>query len=323
MDGTTQPTGHQEIHEVSIAALLPANSPRLASDEGHVRVLAGVDGELPPIIVDRATLRVVDGMHRLEASKLRGSETIAVRYFTGDEPSAFVLSVKLNSTHGLPLTLAERKNAALRIVNYHPEWSDRAIATIVGLSDKTVGAIRREAGSSIPQLAGRIGRNNECRPLTSKEGRLRASELFTENPNASTRKVAKLAGISATTAKDVRNRLLSGQDPVPPRQRLDEADSAEPAPVRQLYPIRPVRTRDSKSAVDRLKVDPSLRFSESGRSLLRSLEMTVVNEEYWNTIADNLPGHCAEIVVELAREASEVWQRFAVAVENRIDAVAS
>jgi len=293
----------------------------MASDEGHVRALAEINGDLPPITVDRATLRVVDGMHRLQAAKLRGTETIAVQYFDGDEPSAFVLSVKLNSAHGLPLTLAERKNAALRITVYHPEWSDRAIAAIVGLSDKTVGAIRRKAGSSIPQLAGRIGRNNEYHPLNPKEGRLRASELFVENPTASTREVAKLAGISATTAKDVRNRLLLGQDPVPPRQRLDTPTAVDPSPLRRRYPIQQ-RIPDRRRAIDRLKLDPSLRYSESGRSLLRSLDITVNNEDHLNTMADNLPGHCADIVVELAQACSEVWRRFAVAVKQRMDVVA-
>lgn len=315
----------QEVHEVPIAKLLPADSPRTATDHGHVRALSEAGDALPPIIIDRATLRVVDGMHRLRAAQRRSAETIAARYFDGDESAAFVLAVKLNSEHGLPLTLAERKNAALRIMNYHPEWSDRAIAAIAGLSDKTVGAIRRNAGSSLPRLDGRIGRDNEYHPLNPREGRLRASELFAANPAASTRDVAKLAGISATTAKDVRKRLLNGEDPVPPRQRF--ADPViEPviggrAPVPSKHPVRAPQARDRKYAIDRLKADPSLRFSESGRTLLRWLEVTANHADQLDTIASNLPGHCAQIVAELARQCSADWQRFAAAIEHRIDAV--
>ena len=260
-------------------------------------------------------------MHRLQAAQRCGAETIAVRYFDGDEPAAFVLAVQLNSEHGLPLTLAERKNAALRIINYHPEWSDRAVAAIAGLSDKTVGAIRRRAGASITQPSGRIGRDNEYHPLNLKEGRLRASELFAENPTASTREVAKLAGISATTAKDVRNRLLHGEDPVPPKLRIDEQISADRAAIKARHPIRWLHAHDRKCAIDRLKADPSLRFSESGRTLLRLLVATANNEDQWDTIANNLPGHCAHIVAELAQQCSEDWQRFAAAVEHRTDAV--
>jgi hypothetical protein len=36
--------------------------------------------KLPPILVHRATNRIIDGMHRLEAAKLRGDETISVRF---------------------------------------------------------------------------------------------------------------------------------------------------------------------------------------------------------------------------------------------------
>lgn len=311
----------QEVHEVPIAKLLPANSPRTATDHGHVRALSEAGDALPPIIIDRATLRVVDGMHRLRAAQYRSAETITVRYFDGDESAAFVLAVKLNSEHGLPLTLAERKSAALRIMNYHPEWSDRAIAAIAGLSDKTVGAIRRNAGSSIPQPDGRIGRNNEYHPLNPREGRLRASELFVENPTASTREVAKLAGISATTAKDVRKRLLHGEDPVPPRQRFANRVADNKTPSKSNYPIRGPQARDRKHAIDRLKADPSLRFSESGRALLRWLEVTASHADQLDTIASNLPGHCAQIVAELARQCSADWQRLAAVIEHRIDAV--
>ncbi|GAA3219267.1 ParB/RepB/Spo0J family partition protein [Actinocorallia longicatena] len=321
MDEVTEPQDDHEVHEVPIATLLPAYSPRSATDKGHVRTLAEAEGSLPPIIVDRATLRVVDGMHRLQAALSRGAETISVRYFDGDEPAAFVLAVRLNSEHGLPLTLAERKDAALRIMNYHPEWSDRAIAAIAGLSDKTVGAIRRRAGSSIAQLDVRIGRDNESHPLNPKEGRLRASELFAENPTASTREVARLSGISATTAKDVRNRLLHGEDPVPPRQRITKPIPAEAAPIKVKQPIQSLHSHDRRRAIDRLKADPSLRFSESGRMLLRWLDVMANQKDQWDTIANNLPGHCAQIVAELARQCSDDWQHFAATVEHRIDAV--
>jgi ParB-like chromosome segregation protein Spo0J len=320
MNEETEPLEGDEVHKVPIATLLPSHSPRKATDDGHVQALAEVGGELPPIIVDRTTLRVVDGMHRVQAAQHRGDKTIFVRYFDGDESAAFVLAVQLNSEHGLPLTLAERKDAALRIINYHPEWSDRAIAAIVGLSDKTVGAIRRRAGTSVAQPDGRIGRDNEYHPLNPKEGRLRASALFAENPTASTREVAKLAGISATTAKDVRNRMLQGDDPVPPRQRADRSNATDAVTARPKDQISRLHTPDRKRAIDRLKADPSLRFSESGRTLLRWLEV-MANKDQWDTIASNLPNHCAQIVAELARQCSDDWQHFATTVEHRIDAV--
>ena len=298
---------------VSIAVLLPANSPRLEEVEEHIQMLSEADTELPPILVHRNSMRVIDGMHRLRAAQRRGATTITVQYFDGDEREAFVMSVRLNSTHGLPLTLADRKNAALRIMSYHPEWSDRAIAALVSISDKTVGAIRRREGDALPQPAARIGRDNESYPLNSREGRLRASELFQQNPNATTSEVAKLAEISATTAKDVRNRLLRGDDPVPPKLR-ENARGGGDTPARPSAPSRRAPAID----LGRLRTDPSLRFSESGRTLLRWLEALGSSENEWTAIAESVPSHCAPAVAEMARQRSEDWRSFAMALDRRV-----
>ncbi|MGW0856747.1 ParB/RepB/Spo0J family partition protein [Streptomyces sp. NPDC002690] len=296
---------------VSIAALLPANSPRLTEVDEHIQMLSETDAELPPILVHRTTLRVIDGMHRLQAAQRRGATAIAVRYFDGDERDAFVMSVKLNCSHGLPLTLADRKNAALRIMHYHPEWSDRSIAALVGISDKTVGAIRRREGDNLPQLANRVGRDNESHPLNTREGRLLASELFRQNPNATTREVARLADISATTAKDVRNRLLRGENPVPPKQR-ERTEIAE-------RPVRPAPARRAPAVeLSQLRTDPSLRMSQSGRTLLRWLEALGVDENEWISVVDSVPSHCAPAVAEMARRRADDWQSFAVALDRRI-----
>ena len=299
---------------VSIAELLPANSARLAEVDAHIQVLVEADAELPPILVHRNTLRVIDGMHRLRAAQRRGATTIAVRYFDGDECDAFVVSVRLNSSHGLPLTLAERKYAALRIMTYHPEWSDRTIAALVSISDKTVGAIRRREGDKLPQPTARVGRDNETYPLNSMQGRMRASELFRQNPNATTREVAKLAEISATTAKDVRNRLLRGEDPVPPKQRENRGATTGEPPARTSTATR----RPPTIALSRLRTDPSLRFSESGRTLLRWLEALGSDQSEWMAIAESVPSHCAPAIAEMARQRAEDWLSFAMALERRV-----
>src|SRR5215204_7137150 len=73
-----------EIQLVPVRSLLPADSPRQAGvDLEHTRMLAGIDERLPPIIVHRSTMRVIDGAHRLGAALLRGDEMIEVRFFDG------------------------------------------------------------------------------------------------------------------------------------------------------------------------------------------------------------------------------------------------
>ena len=95
---------HEGAVNALIAKLRPSDSPRLAGqDTDHVRVLSQADS-LPPIIVQRGTMRVIDGMHRLRAAQLRGEKQIAVRFFEGSDDLAFVLAVHANTAHGLPLT---------------------------------------------------------------------------------------------------------------------------------------------------------------------------------------------------------------------------
>ncbi|MEV0372122.1 hypothetical protein AB0I10_20205 [Streptomyces sp. NPDC050636] len=65
---------------VPIIALRPADSPRTAGESSdHVRKLAELTTPLPPIVVHRPTMRVVDGMHRVRAAVLRGEEYVAPR----------------------------------------------------------------------------------------------------------------------------------------------------------------------------------------------------------------------------------------------------
>ena len=77
-------------------------------------------------------MKVVDGMHRVLAARMRGDTRISARFFQGDEQDAFLLSIILNRRHGLPLTRADRAAAVERILRSHPEWSDRALAALAG-----------------------------------------------------------------------------------------------------------------------------------------------------------------------------------------------
>ncbi len=77
-------------------------------------------------------MRVIDGLHRMRAARLRGDQTIEVQYFTGDDDAAFLLAVEANTAHGLPLSLSERKAAAVRLIAMFPDRSNRSIAASAG-----------------------------------------------------------------------------------------------------------------------------------------------------------------------------------------------
>jgi hypothetical protein len=59
-------------------------------------------------------MRVLDGMHRVRAAILRGDAVIAAVFFDGDADAGFVEAVRANISHGLPLTVADRKAAVAR-----------------------------------------------------------------------------------------------------------------------------------------------------------------------------------------------------------------
>ena len=62
-----------EVHVVRLSDLSVGYSPRQTKvDQDHVAMLAEVLDRLPPIVVDDRTMTVIDGVHRLEASRPRG-----------------------------------------------------------------------------------------------------------------------------------------------------------------------------------------------------------------------------------------------------------
>jgi hypothetical protein len=263
-------------------------------------------------------MRVIDGRHRLLAAARRGDTHIAVRYFDGTERDAFVLAVEQNKAHGLPLTAADRKRAAERIIASHQEWSDRAIAAVTGLADKTVAAIRRrhimtEEGS---RPLNRVGRDGRVRPVSTAEGRRIASKLIASQPDASLRTIAKTAGISPSTARDVRDRLRRGDDPIPSRQRRPQEPAGCSGSAARTIGTRELGTpwmekEKSRSRAWSLRRDPAFRFNETGRMLLRMLEIQLVTAEQREQLLEAVPAHQMDTVAMAARECAIVWQEFA------------
>ncbi|MFH9011669.1 winged helix-turn-helix domain-containing protein [Streptomyces sp. NPDC017943] len=191
-------------------------------------------------------------------------------------------------------------------------------------------------------------------PLAAGEGRSRALGYLAENPGATAREVARAAGISLTTAKDARRRAREAQDgeiragEAQPRgegrpQGEVRAGKAQPlgegrpqaevrageAPAREKGaghgPALAERPRahppcaDVSSAVRRLRADPSLRFTEVGRKLLRTLDPSATQPHDFAAMASSLPIHCAPLIAELARHHAENWRLLADSLTERIN----
>ncbi|MEU9116361.1 ParB N-terminal domain-containing protein [Streptomyces sp. NPDC048483] len=306
---------------VPISALLPSDSPRLeGEDEEHVRQLAETAGELPPILVRRSTMRVIDGMHRLRAAELKNEDRVPVHFFDGSQQAAFVLSVKLNAAHGLPLSRADKVSAAARIIDAYPEWSDRRIAQATGLGAGSVSAVRLRSTAQTGQLKKRVGRDGRARPLHPAEGRVRASRLIEAKPESTLKEIAEQAGISIATVKDVRDRVRAGKDPLPHSQRAaaprhvksgSEVDALDEDKSRGAVSVL---SDDLRSAVERMLRDPSMR-TDAGRSLLQILRHAVGDEGKWHRLAAGVPKHRAATVAWAAKAYADQLLRFARSIE--------
>jgi hypothetical protein len=307
------PADDADIDLVPIASLKPADSPRLNGvSAGHAQALAETDGELPPILVQRRTMRVIDGMHRVDAARRRGEDKISARFFDGGDEDAFLVGVAANVKHGLPLSLADRRSAAARIIKLRPEASDRWVADLAGVAPKTVAAIRRQLPGAPGQLDRRIGRDGRLRPVSPAEGRRTASELLTAYPDSSLRQIANNAGISVNTARDVREKLRRGMDPVH-RAAPSSGSSRRPA-----VGWNPAETVDDTAVLERLQRDPAVRYSQKGRMLLRWLRsQRLLTSSDWSDVVSAIPPHCSFDVVRLARGYSLTWAEFAEVVDQR------
>ncbi|MGW7530463.1 ParB/RepB/Spo0J family partition protein [Streptomyces sp. NPDC054783] len=315
-----------EVRWVSVADLVLSDSPRTAGeDDEHAQALAELasGAELPPIIVQRDTNRVVDGRHRVRAAQLRGEREIRACFFDGDDIGAFVLAVRLNVQHGLPLSLADRKAAVRRILSEHAAWSNRAIASVVGLSPKTVAAVRAEAGQPVGQA--RVGRDGRVRPVDAAAGRERVREILAKDPNSSLRAVSAVAGVSVGTVRSVRDQLRGRGGPAAPGLRAtaparsSETPQSAPGP-RTAVPLRSgdsARLRSVEVMLNSLRTDPSLRFTQSGRLLLSILAVGAMDPGARERLIADLPDHCVHFVSELAVVSIKGWQELAVHLERR------
>ncbi|MFC5826909.1 ParB/RepB/Spo0J family partition protein [Nonomuraea insulae] len=304
-----------------LSSLLPADSPRLSGeDDAHTRLLEEKVPELPPILVNRRTMQVIDGMHRLRAAKLAGLMEIQVEFVDVDQREAFLLAVKANTDHGLPLSLCDREAAAARIISWYPQWADRAIAAQVGLAPGTVTEIRRRSTDQSGHSNVRIGRDGRIRPISTAAARQQAWEILDNRPNVSLREVARMVGLSLGTVHDVRERMRQGRSPVPDREsaKLERAggqcDSRMTPSRRRTCPGEPIGWWRIRT---KLSEDPTLRYTEWGRRLLRWFDTRVPRDDEWSKIIEGIPPHWVDSIVRAAYACGDEWHEFALTLDQR------
>ncbi|AXB43235.1 hypothetical protein [Amycolatopsis albispora] len=149
--------------------------------------------------------------------------------------------------------------------------------------------------------------------MARSHSRQLAGELIARNPNASLRAIANVVGLAPSTVLDVRSRLRSGHDPV-----AGKGNTGSTARKPHRRPALGGRL-DRANALTCLKNDPSMRFSEAGRLVLRRLEACPPCSVEWRRAVEALPDHCVEMVASIARKNAESWQEVADSLRRRCE----
>jgi ParB-like chromosome segregation protein Spo0J len=305
------------------------------TDAAHVQALADAAESvpLPSILVQKHGSRVIDGMHRIEVAKLRSEWHVRARVIDCSDEEALVLAIRSNTLHGLPLSRTDRLASGKRILAAHPDWSDRAIAGITGLSAKTIASMRSRSIGATAFAGKRLGRDGKRRPVMPAEGRRRAAEYILAHPDASLREVAREADVSLGTAHDVKDKLRRGTDPAARVTELPGSQVAErsgetaadrpPTPIRTIHPAQvPCRGQrvpwPAMSA--KLAGDPALRYTDGGRAFLRWMAGHAMRPDEWQEVVDAVPAHWLQEVSRLAQGMSEEWRQFAERLGTKLEA---
>jgi ParB-like chromosome segregation protein Spo0J len=327
-DGEIDLVTVEQFPEISILLemLVPGIQLRAGgTDPVHVRLLADAAGavRLPSILVQKNGCRVIDGKHRVEAAKLLGQSVISARVIDCTDAEALVLAMKSNTLHGLPLSRVDRICGAKRVLASHPDWSDRSVASVAGLSAKSIASIRKSmADEGRPAPEKRLGRDGKRHPITPAEGRRRTVEYIVAHPDASLRQIAREADVSLGTAQVIKEKLRCGNESVfavskdqgGPR-RSGSAHLAEgPAPAAQSSPVPTARGGEVlawQAISAKLANDPSLRYTQSGRSFLQWMGRHCLYEGEWREFVDAIPLHWLPEVAKVAVSMSEEWRQLA------------
>jgi ParB-like chromosome segregation protein Spo0J len=297
--------------EMDVKLLKLGMSPRFSEqDLDHAKALAHRFDECPPIVVERSTSTVIDGVHRLLAARLLGRSKVIVNFFDGTHDEAYVEAVRANISHGKPLTLAEREAAAKKILGMRSDWSDRLVGSIYGLSGKTVGRLRKST-EEIPQLMVRVGRDGRQRPTNSSQLRKEIATALGERPDANSTEIAKTVSTSPTTVRDVRKRIERGESFTPSNRPKNAA-------ARNANRIDDVNRASAKEELFvNWRTDSAILALSGGEEFAKWLDETNVTSSHWEPVLALIPIGRIPKLIEHARSSALEWTILASSLETR------
>jgi hypothetical protein len=283
------------VEQVDLASLRSGDSPRLDGGSKDHAAQWRADVKVPPIIVHRSTMQIIDGARRAAVALQQHQDTIAVQFFEGSAEAAFVLAVVSNDvTHGVPLSLQERKAAAKRILGMYPDWSDRMIASIAGLTHPTIARIRGNLSTGKTfQLRRRLSRDGKTRPAAPNHPGRGAHKQTSAGHGAG---VAHRIEQTERSADAVYGDRAPGASATKPP--LPATNVPDPGIARAYV------------ALQRLAADPAL-HTDTCRALIRLLRQSLHLYTKVVALSASAPEHCRDTLADAAGAIGDVWARLA------------
>ncbi len=180
-----------EKANISDLNLVDSTWPRSTLDEEAIERYRDCLEDMPPIVVDKETMSVLDGRHRVEAHKREGVEIIPVKYESCAPHLFLARAYALNAKHGLPVDNEIRDQIIVDLRQgkdgYDP-MVEGEIAQVMEISQQRVNQV----------LAKLLAPSNFA---SDKNKTREAIRLFLSG--MSHRKIAEQFGVSHTTISSV------------------------------------------------------------------------------------------------------------------------
>ena len=274
--------------------------------EQRIAQLIASAGTWEPIVVHRSHQVVVDGRLRVIAARRLGMVELPVVWFDGDDDERVVEFVRRNCETDDDLSTEERQEAVRHVLSAHPDWADRRIGELCGISPKTVAQVRSRVSDPDEACYGdrverRVGRDGRSRPVDAAAQREKVAEALRDDPNASLRTIAGRVGVSPETVRRVRSAM----------RELDRADRPSVPSPEMLEAIF------GRTQPPPWRGDASFRCREEAVTTAEFLERTDVTDADLGAHAESVPLSRVYEVADEARRRAAFWARLADCVEGR------
>lgn len=182
-----------------------------------------------------------------------------------------------------PVNADEGRRAAARLLAERPDIPVRAIARAAGISLGTAHDVRRRVLAGLPPVPAGRAVSAEPQPESELDSQAEAqnsgSEIGSESGSGS--------GSGAGAGPGSRSGPASATSP----GRRPQASAAADRALRH----------DPVAALDALRRDPALRYSETGRTILRRLDAQLLAAGELVELCAHVPPHCGDQVEALLR----------------------